>query len=466
NAAVAGQVERLMAVRATIASWYHQAGSMAYGQWKLKNNALTQEKETLERELARAVSPGGRLRDILSGYSLLQFCSLLKGNEALVDVYRYELIGQGNTDGQHYAAVILSSSGPVAVVDLGAVAIVDEAAYSWRQQVVVGNEASANWRNLCQLLWNNLSVALPQEVSQLWVSPDAELTRIPWHLCAETSPATSKLLVAQLDSARELAYLRLGRSAGMPQHPVFLLAGGIDFGSSSDAAGDRLEVPPLPGTLDEVKVLEKLAQKQEMSVTLLTGREATKARVLTLLPKASWVHFATHGFFFDEATVFQAGRRAVLVKARESLMESKETRNPLVESGLVLAGGSGNGGQGMSGRLLTAEELVGLNLMNCESMTLSACETGLGKEVTGQGVMGLRASIMAAGAKSVLISLWKIPDESTLKLMELFYTNLWVKKLPKAEALHQAQVAVRDTPYERFKAPVYWAGWVLVGDAW
>src|SRR5579885_3255622 len=119
-----------------------------------------------------------------------------------------------------------------------------------------------------------------------------------------------------------------------------------------------------------------------------------------------------------------------------------------------------------SGRFLTAEEMVGLDLGRAELMTLSACETGLGEQATGQGVLGLRASIMAAGARSIVMSLWKVPDESTLKLMQEFYTNLWVKKLPRIEALKKAQEAVRNEPYERFASPIYWAAWVLVGKGW
>src|SRR5262249_36836485 len=116
--------------------------------------------------------------------------------------------------------------------------------------------------------------------------------------------------------------------------------------------------------------------------------------------------------------------------------------------------------------LLTAEELVGIDLSSCELMTLSACETGRGEEVTGQGIIGLRAAVMAAGARSMLMSLWKVPDESTVKLMEAFYTNLWVKKMSKVEALIKAQEAIRDDPSGRYREPIHWAAWVLAGESW
>src|SRR5205085_2348976 len=115
------------------------------------------------------------------------------------------------------------------------------------------------------------------------------------------------------------------------------------------------------------------------------------------------------------SAVERASSRGVMVPAQTS-SPGEKMRNPLVESGIALA-------PGPSGRFLTAEELVGVDLQRCKLMTLSACETGLGEEITGQGVMGLRAAIMAAGAKTILMSLWKVPDAPTLKIMDLFYKN-------------------------------------------
>ncbi|RME06710.1 MAG: CHAT domain-containing protein, partial [Deltaproteobacteria bacterium] len=86
------------------------------------------------------------------------------------------------------------------------------------------------------------------------------------------------------------------------------------------------------------------------------------------------------------------------------------------------------------------------------------------EEVTGQGVLGLQASVTAAGARGFLMSLWPVPDEATRRLMEAFYTNLWAKGLPPAEALTRAEKRVRDDPSGKFKNPRDWAAWVFVGE--
>ena len=77
--------------------------------------------------------------------------------------------------------------------------------------------------------------------------------------------------------------------------------------------------------------------------------------------------------------------------------------------------------------------------------------------------MGLQASLTAAGARGLLMSLWKVPDAATAALMTAFYRGLWTERLAPAEALRQAQAEVRTTP--GWDAPLHWAAWVLSGDA-
>src|SRR5262245_39086304 len=118
------------------------------------------------------------------------------------------------------------------------------------------------------------------------------------------------------------------------------------------------------------------------------------------------------------------------------------TRNPLLLSGLVLAGANADPDRG----LLRAEEVADLDLRGCELAVLSACETALGKVADTEGVQGLQWAFQAAGARSLVVSLWKVHDAATSVLMEEFYTNLWHKKLSRLEALRQAQLTVLRNP--------------------
>ncbi len=110
---------------------------------------------------------------------------------------------------------------------------------------------------------------------------------------------------------------------------------------------------------------------------------------------------------------------------------------------------------------LRAHEVFNLNLP-AELVALSACETGLGKQVKGEGLVSLTRGFMYAGASSVAASLWKVNDEATAELMKVFYANMLQKGMPPAEALRAAQNEIRQQP--EWSAPHYWAAFTLQGE--
>jgi len=150
----------------------------------------------------------------------------------------------------------------------------------------------------------------------------------------------------------------------------------------------------------------------------------------TSLDKYTNIHFATHGLIDDE--------------------ESDR-------SSLVFADGKDSGEDG----LLNASEIFDLKL-NADLVVLSACQTGLGKLVRGEGMVGLTRAFMYSGTPSVLVSLWSVSDMSTASLMSEFYENLIKTKLSKTDALRKAQLAL--IAGGKYSHPFYWAPFVLVGD--
>ena len=123
-------------------------------------------------------------------------------------------------------------------------------------------------------------------------------------------------------------------------------------------------------------------------------------------------------------------------------------RNPLVLSGLVLAGANEpRTGDDLLAHddhgILTAESIAGLDLSGLEMVVLSACETGVGLGFGGgEGVFGLQRAFHMAGAQNVVASLWKVDDQATAALMTLFYDRLWCQGKPPIEALREAQLAL------------------------
>ena len=117
---------------------------------------------------------------------------------------------------------------------------------------------------------------------------------------------------------------------------------------------------------------------------------------------------------------------------------------------------SGNGE--LNDGLLTADEILDMKL-NAELVVLSACDTGRGR-ITGDGVIGLSRSLITAGVPSIVVSLWKVPDDSTAFLMTEFYKNL--QKFPdKSQALRQAMLTTK----QNYPDPLNWAAFTLIGEA-
>ena len=140
------------------------------------------------------------------------------------------------------------------------------------------------------------------------------------------------------------------------------------------------------------------------------------------------------------------------------------SQNPLIRSGLLLSGANESwesgklAGDGQEDGILTAYEISQMNLSNTELVVLSACETGLGDVQGNEGVYGLQRAFKIAGAKYIIMSLWKVPDKQTADLMTRFYSH-WIEQgqnIP--EAFKAAQKEVREMDSD----PYLWAGFVLL----
>jgi CHAT domain-containing protein len=180
------------------------------------------------------------------------------------------------------------------------------------------------------------------------------------------------------------------------------------------------------------------------------------------------LHLATHGFFLeDQPADLAPGRRDMVAQpgpATADRLAGARFENPLLRSGLLLAGFNTwrNGEQPpdeAEDGVLTAEDVTGMDLLDTELVVLSACETGLGQVHVGEGVFGLRRAFAVAGTKTLVMSLWKVPDEQTQELMADFYSRI-LRGEWRAEALRQAQQALRA----RNPDPYYWGAFICQGD--
>jgi CHAT domain-containing protein len=197
---------------------------------------------------------------------------------------------------------------------------------------------------------------------------------------------------------------------------------------------------------------------------------ALKAR-LRICTSPRILHLATHGFFLPDQEwdpIENRRKRGTLSGGAGSGacgITKPVLENPLLRSGLALAGANtwchgGSPPHEAEDGILTAEDVSGLDLLETELVVLSACETGLGEVHTGEGVFGLRRAFVLAGARALVMSLWKVPDLETRELMEDFYRRILDERRPPAEALLEAQLALK----KKYPDPLCWGAFIYQGD--
>jgi CHAT domain-containing protein len=211
---------------------------------------------------------------------------------------------------------------------------------------------------------------------------------------------------------------------------------------------------PLSGTGEEARAIKRLLP----GATILTGQRATKA-ALERIDGPRILHIATHGFFLEEPASGTAPTTAPASGTR-AIGATAKLENPLLRSGLALAGANLNA-SAHDGGILTALEASSLNLWGTKLVTLSACETGMGDVKSAEGVYGLRRSIFLAGAETLVMSFWAVSDRITREMMTTYYTGL-KDGLGRGDALRRAQLEMLK--HESRKHPFYWASFIQAGD--
>jgi CHAT domain-containing protein len=357
----------------------------------------------------------------------------------------------------HYAAYLIAQHGPPTGIDLGAVEDVDRLVARLRDAVrdPASMDVKARGRALDERIMQPLRPYLGG-ATRLLVSPDGGLNLVPFEALVDEHGRylIERYATSYLTSGRDL--LRMGAPRGTPGKPV-IVADPL-FGEPAAAAAraprrasadtrrsvtdasdmSTLYFAPLSGSALEGRAIKSLFP----DATLLTGRRASK-EAIERVAAPSILHVASHGFFLSDA----AGAVPVL------------TQNPLLRSGLALAGANLRDGHGSG--ILTALEAAGLDLWGTHLVTLSACDTGLGEVHNGEGVYGLRRAFMLAGAESLVMSLWPVSDAIARETMVGYYARLRSGS-GRGDALRQAKLALLKRP--ALHHPYYWAGFIQSGD--
>jgi CHAT domain-containing protein/Flp pilus assembly protein TadD len=220
---------------------------------------------------------------------------------------------------------------------------------------------------------------------------------------------------------------------------------------------DFESVSYLPGTKKETDQISQILAKNGIKIALLQDKEATE-EAIKKIKQPHILHIATHGFFLEDVPFEEE-------KISFGSKELEVAQNPLLRAGLLLANCSSSlkkseMNTNREDGILTAYEAGQLDLQNTDLVVLSACETGLGEIQNGEGVFGLQRAFLQAGAKNLIISLWKVDDAATQEFMTILYENWQAKKLSLEDSFFEAQKAIR----QKYTEPYYWGAFVMVGE--
>ncbi len=298
-----------------------------------------------------------------------------------------------------------------------------------------------------------------REASRLLIIPDGPLHRLPFaalelstkQYLAQTKPFS---LAPSAAAFVALAARRSRNAEGGNRKAEFggsLLAfGDPAYGAIGGAESTRTlpyavrsatergfsgGLPALPGSGREAQQIGEIFKDHRLTARVHLGEAATERAAKEQIEAATFVHFAAHGFVDGQ----QPEHSFLALAVPASLAEGEE--NGIVEGWEIVD------------EMQTSAELV----------TLSACETSLGQERSGEGPSSLNQAFLAAGARSVLSALWKVDDAATSELMIRFYRHL-TSGTSKAESLRLAQIELIESPDLGYGAPIFWAGFQLTGD--
>ncbi len=412
---------------------------------KKEKDKLVSEKLNLEKKLFK----------ILPQYEPLivkveDISKQLKDDEILVEYQLFYPISINyESPVARYLAFTLDNQMNIKVYDLGSAETINPlVAKVINSAENKKNDFDENLQQIKSLIISPLEKDLANK-KNIYLSPDNELNRVPYSAINIKSEGNNKndyKNIRVLTSSRELIEINSKPKNKGTKKSLIVANPAFNFKESINNKTEfipqkrsidlrNLRWTSLPGTLKEGKAINKIIKSN-----LLTDKKAT---VLNIQKYSSpkLLHIASHSYY----------------------LPSKEGENSLLRSGIVLAGANNPFLNPIDDGYLTALEATNLNLDGTDLVVISGCESGQGDIKSGQGVYGLRRSLAVAGAKSQLLSLWKVDDLGTAAFMEAFYKNL-DKGIAKDVALKNTQKEFQNHPIRSWRHPYIWAAFQLSGS--
>ena len=476
-------VRRLAALRAEIAALQLRRSRTASQHESTRLRQLARARERLEKQLARTIRSGSSEETAANdaarpAITSVEVAAAIPDGHTLVEYVMYDRYdfaavparGERRWAGSCYLAFTMERADPstLRLVDLGDALAIDELIDAVREDVGgSGQDTEERMKKLRVALLDRLELTGRRA---LLIAADGRISLLPFAALTDQSgePVLASRSMTYVGVSRELRHVDASRRQSSDIGRAVIAADpDLWVGSSrtSDEIAELVEAeeffPTLPGARREAESLTAM-----LGVVPVMGKDFTKS-LLRACASPVILHIASHGFYLqgprdrgrDDPSPVPNDQVPPNLAAFASTLE-----DPMLRSGLLVAGANAwiDGEQlseDVQDGLLTAEDVADLDLGRTELTVLSACDTGLGDIAPGEGVLGLRRAFTLAGSKSVVASLWEVDDETTNRMMQLFYRNL-LDGMGRSEALQKAQLALRQTDPSAYA----WAAFILQGD--
>ncbi|MFK7952880.1 MAG: CHAT domain-containing protein [Ekhidna sp.] len=470
NKALLNTYNKYVSLKEDLAKYYGFTSAELTDQ-SIDISALESQAESLEKALSINSDDEKKARNErnLTWKSIQR---TLLPNEAAIEIIRYRHFNKVTTDSVIYAALILTSNTkeePIIEVIPNGNYLEDRAIKAYRSSMKfkIDDKRSytAFWSAIDQHLdgvknvylssdgvYHQLNIATLQDEQGNFINEKYD-TRL-----VSSTRTISELKKKTRSNQSQTAYI-FGNPKFDLSHTLIegdLKERGLSTTQSFTRATnfDDFSFSELPGTKVETETVNDVLTKNAWTTNLYLGENALEEE-LKRVDNPSILHIATHGFFLDQPDESKN-------EIQLGVQAEASRKNALLRSGLLMTGATqtakGEQNNSIENGIFTAYEAMNLNLSSTELVILSACETGLGEIKNGEGVFGLQRAFQIAGAKSILMSLWKVDDAATQLLMTSFY-DAWLNGADEVTALHQAQEVVKA----EYPHPNYWGAFVLVG---
>ena len=409
------------------------------------------EVERLEKELSEKSELFGQNFDNKK-VTFENVQSALSKNEVALEILRYRHFNHIFTDSIVYVGLyVMNDKNKPKVIRFGSGKEMEGRSFKYyrnRMQLRGLDENSYN------VFWKPVEKELGSSASTIYLSADGVYNQINLEAIPLPNRTDAYILdlfnIVLVNNTKDL-YIKKMTAKTVAQANSATMFGNPVFYASN--ATERT-IPDLPGTEREVNELKSLLMNKGWKTEQFTENKATEEKVKELNnPKI--FHIATHGFYSP----------ATETRLEEEMTSSQNqmSENPLLKSGLLLTGAGDilmktSYNYNIDNGVLTAYEAMNLNLDRTDLVVLSACETGLGEISQGEGVYGLQRAFLVAGAKMLIMSIFKVDDEATQKLILNFYER-WLATNNMRKSFIEAKKDLR----KEYPDPIYWGSFMMIG---